>query len=302
MPREIEVKSVLNKAKKRDSWFLDNYTFNPYSSCSFNCLYCYIRGSKYGTNLETSLSVKTNAIELLDKQLALRAKKNQFGFIVVSSATDPYLKLEEKYQLTRKALEVILKYNFPVHMLTKSNMIVRDFDLLHKIDKAAVLPDELAEMKRGVIISYSFSTVKDDIAKVFEPGATPPSQRLDIVEETVQQGFLTGISFMPLLPYITDTTEQLHLSFSIFKNLGVDYVLPATITLFGDGRADSKTLMINALSEHYPQLVEKYTKFFRQSTNMPGYYQKAFYKKMQELCQEYGLNSSILQAAQHKNY
>ena len=74
MPREIEVKSVLNKKKKRDDWFLDDYTFNPYSSCSFNCLYCYIRGSKYGSNLESSLSVKINAIELLDKQLANRAK------------------------------------------------------------------------------------------------------------------------------------------------------------------------------------------------------------------------------------
>ena len=57
MPKEILVKSVLNKTKKRDSWFLDDYTVNPYSSCSFNCLYCYIRGSKYGTNLEKSLSV-----------------------------------------------------------------------------------------------------------------------------------------------------------------------------------------------------------------------------------------------------
>ena len=71
MPRAIEVKSVLNKTKKRDTWFLDDYTFNPYSSCSFNCLYCYIRGSKYGSNLEKSLSVKVNAIEFLGKRKEL---------------------------------------------------------------------------------------------------------------------------------------------------------------------------------------------------------------------------------------
>src|SRR5690606_24794825 len=105
MPKEIEVKSVLNKTKRRDPWFLDDYTFNPYSSCSFNCLYCYIRGSKYGTNLAESLSVKINAIELLDKQLENRAKKGQHGFIVISSATDPYLQIEKKYALTRSALE-----------------------------------------------------------------------------------------------------------------------------------------------------------------------------------------------------
>ena len=64
MPKEITVKSILNKTKQRDSWFLDDYTINLYNSCSFNCLYCYIRGSKYGSNLEQSLSVKTNAIEI----------------------------------------------------------------------------------------------------------------------------------------------------------------------------------------------------------------------------------------------
>ncbi len=104
MPKEIEVKSVLNKTKKRDDWFLCDYTLNLYSSCSFNCLYCYIRGSKYGTNLEERLSVKTNAIEVLDRQLYNRAKKNQYGIIVLSSATYPYLQIEKKSELTRSAL------------------------------------------------------------------------------------------------------------------------------------------------------------------------------------------------------
>lgn len=179
MPREIQVKSILNKKKRRDAWFLDDYTINLYSSCSFNCLYCYIRGSKYGANLESSLSVKINAIELLDKQLFNRAKKNQYGIIVLSSATDPYLQVENKYGLTREALKIILKYKFPVHIITKSDMIERDFDLLHQIDKTAILPDDLKnQLKRGVIISYSFSTLQDDIGKIFEPGATPPTKRL----------------------------------------------------------------------------------------------------------------------------
>ena len=75
MPREIQVKSILNKTKRRDSWFLDDYTINPYSACSFNCLFCYIRGSKYGEHMEDKLSVKSNALEVLDKQLKNRAKK-----------------------------------------------------------------------------------------------------------------------------------------------------------------------------------------------------------------------------------
>jgi len=217
MPREIEVKSVLNKTKKRDSWFLDDYTTNLYSSCSFNCLYCYIRGSKYGTNLEESLSIKKNAIEVLEKQLANRAKKGLYGIIVLSSATDPYLQVEKKYELTRQALEIILRYRFPVHVITKSDLIERDFDLLHKIDKTAILPYDLP-LGRGVVISFSFSTLDDKVGKIFEPGATLPSQRLKALEKTLEEGFLSGVSLMPLLPFISDTTESLHNLFSTFSS------------------------------------------------------------------------------------
>ncbi len=300
MPKEILVKSVLNKTKKRDSWFLDDYTLNLYSSCSFNCLYCYIRGSKYGSNLAESLSVKSNALEVLERQLANRAKKKQYGIIVLSSATDPYLQIEKEHELSRSALAIILKYKFPVHIITKSNLIERDFDLLQQIDQEAILPHDLRSLNRGVIISFSFSTLSDSIGKTFEPGATPPSKRLQSVQNALQNGFLTGISLMPLLPFISDTTEQLDLTFSTFKGLKVDYVLPATLTLFGSGKADSKTLVLNAVRKHHPELISKYEKFFGQSHEMPAYYQKAFYKKMKELCATYQLNDSILNAAQQK--
>lgn len=297
MPAEIEVKSVLNKTKKRDSWFLDDYTVNLYSSCSFNCLYCYIRGSKYGSNLEQSLSVKTNAIEILDRQLSNRAKKGQYGIIVLSSATDPYLQIERKYELTRQALQVILKHRFPVHIITKSDLIERDFDLLQQIDRAAILPDDLQDLQGGVIVSFSFSTVVDEWGRIFEPGATAPSARLLALEKTIQAGFLTGVSMMPLLPYISDTTEQLHHIFSTMREKKVDYVLPATITLWGSGKADSKTLMFNAVRKHFPELEVKYQRLFAEGSQMPSYYQKAFYAKMKELCGEYGLQDGILKAA-----
>ncbi|MEW7278519.1 radical SAM protein [Aquimarina sp. 2201CG1-2-11] len=300
MIKEIEVTSVLNKTKKRDPWFLDDYTFNPYSSCSFNCLYCYIRGSKYGTNLEKKLSVKTNAIELLDKQLANRARKGQYGIIVLSSVTDPYLQIEKEYKLTQQALEVILKHKFPVHIITKSDMISRDFELLKEIEQNAILPSDLSQLKKGVIISFSFSTIQNNIGKIFEPGAPLPTKRIEALRHTINQGFLTGVSFMPLIPHITDTSEQLHQSFKLFKDIGVDYIFPATITLFGNGKADSKTLIFNAIEKYYPELLEKYKKFFATSTQMPAYYQNAFRKKMNELCQEYGLHNDIIKAAVSK--
>ncbi|RLF44248.1 MAG: radical SAM protein, partial [Thermoplasmata archaeon] len=110
MINEIRVKSILNKHRKRDDWFLDDYSVNPYSGCSFNCIYCYIRGSKYGENMVKSLSVKINAPELLEKQLSRRAEKGKYGIISLSSSTEPYMPIEEKLKLTRRLLEIILKY------------------------------------------------------------------------------------------------------------------------------------------------------------------------------------------------
>jgi len=295
MPKTVEVKSVLNKTKRRDPWFLDDYTFNPYSSCSFNCLYCYIRGSKYGNNLEKSLSVKTNAVEVLDRQLYNRAKKGHYGIIVLSSATDPYLKLENTYKLTRQALEVILKYRFPVHIITKSDGVIRDFDLLHNIDKSAILPNDLqSSLGRGTIITYSFSTIQDDIGNIFEPGAPPPSLRLETLERTLKEGFLSGVSLMPLLPFISDTTEHLDLMFSTFAKLGIHYIFPATLTLFGNDRASSKTLMLAAIRKHFPELEARYHRYFDTHSDLPAFYKKAFSEKMKMMCNSYGIKSSII--------
>ncbi|WP_420572474.1 radical SAM protein [Kordia sp.] len=295
MIKEIQAKSVLNKTKKRDTWFLDDYTFNPYQSCSYNCLYCYIRGSKYGTNLATSLSVKTNAIELLEKQLKKRAEKGEYGFIVLSSVTDPYINIERDYQLTRRALEIILKYRFPVHIITKSTMVERDFDLLKQIHQQAILPDDLqSKLSGGTLITFSFSTVDDEIGKIFEPGAPKPSLRIETLQKAIKANFHAGVSLMPLLPFITDTTEHLEKLFSTFKNAGAKYVMPATLTVFGNGKADSKTLILNAIKKHYPELEARYLRYFSNSHQLPVFYRNAFYLKMKELAEVYQLRDRII--------
>ena len=295
VPQLIQSKTILNKTKRRDSWFLDEYTINPYSGCSFNCLYCYIRGSKYGEHMEEKLSIKTNAVELLEKQLKNRAKKGQYGIIVLSSATDPYLQFEKEYELTRKLLQAILYYQFPVHIITKSDLVFRDFDLLKQIEKNAILPPDLeGKLSQKSFITFSFSTLEDSVAKIFEPGATLPSIRLQTLQKTVNAGFLTGVSLMPLIPYVTDTTEHLEKMFETFKNIGIHYIFPSSISLFGNSIADSKTLILRAIEKHYPHLLEKYHIFFDNSSEMPPYYQQAFHKKMQEMCKQYGLKNEII--------
>ena len=295
MVQYIQAKTIINKTRRRDPWFLDDYTINPYSGCSFNCLYCYIRGSKYGFNMEEKLSIKANAVELLDKQLSLRAKKGEYGIIVLSSATDPYLQFEKEERITRQLLEIILKYKFPVHVITKSDLVLRDLDLLEQIDRQAILPLDLhGKLQRKVFITFSFSTIDDHIAKIFEPGATAPTLRLQTLNNVLEAGFLSGVSLMPLIPYVTDTTEHLERMFSTFKYMKVNYLFPASITLFGSDVADSKTLMFRAIEKHYPHLLEKYQRFFANSSEMPDHYKKAFSAKMLELSKIYDLKNSII--------
>jgi DNA repair photolyase len=284
----------LNKTKRRDPWFLDDYTVNPFSGCSFNCLFCYIRGSKYGEHMDDAMQVKSNAAALLEKQLLLRAKKGEYGIIVLSSATDPYLKIEKEIGLTRQMLEIILKYRFPVHIITRSNLVTRDLDLLQKINEAAILPKEFeGKLKGGVMVTFSFSTLDDKVAKIFEPGATPPSLRLKAMAGVKKSGLTCGASLMPLLPWISDTTEELTGFFETFKALGADYVMPATLTLYGTGKADSKTLLLNAVIKHYPHLAAKYKKYFAHADGMPSFYRNAFGKKMKELGEKYNLPAFI---------
>lgn len=161
MLRHKQVKSVLNKHKKRDSWFLDDYSVNPYEGCSCNCQYCYIRGSKYGENMEDGLVIKANALEVLEKQLQFRVKKGQYGIVVVGSGTDTYMHHEANYKMTEGMLRLLLrKYRFPVFISTKSTLITRDIQLLKEIDEAAILPDDLNDtLKRGVILSVSVSSM-----------------------------------------------------------------------------------------------------------------------------------------------
>lgn len=225
----------------------------------------------------------------------MRAKKEEYGIIVLASATDPYPKIEKKYQITRGILETILKYRFPLHLLTKSALVLRDIEIFRQINQVAILPKDLrSKLKSGLILTFSFSTLDDQIAAIFEPGAPPPSVRLKTMEKLIGEGFAVGVSLMPLLPYISDTTEHLHFMYSAFKKINATYVIPAALTLFGNNKADSKTLVLGAVKKHFPELNQKYKRFFDHSNEMPAYYQKAFYQRLTELSQEFGIPDRII--------
>jgi DNA repair photolyase len=292
--REIKVKSVLNKQKHADDWFLSGYSINPFSGCSFNCVYCYTRGSKYGEHQVPGLAVKINAPEVLVRQLKNRARKREYGFIAFGSATDPYLPVEKDLKITRELLMIILRFHFPMNLLTRSPLILRDLDILKKIGEIAILPPDLEDkMDTGVVLSFSFSTTDEYLASIFEPAAPPPSERLEAMKKCKEQGFRVGAIFMPILPFLSDSEEHLDKMIKDAKDFGADFVMASALTLFGDGPQDCKTRYYKVLGEHFPELVPKTQAIFGNSFAPSRKYQKELHMRLVKLLDKHQIKNRI---------
>jgi len=292
---EIHVRSVLNRHKRRDRWFLDDYSINPYSGCSFNCIYCYIRGSKYGESMAERVSVKVNAPEVLQRQLRRRALRREYGIIALSTSTEPYMQIERKCEITRKLLEIILKYRFPVHILTKSNLILRDLDLLGEINEKAILPGDLREkLKHGVIISFSLSTLNERLAGILEPGAPKPKERLEALLKCREEEFQAGVCYIPVLPYLSDTNEHLEEMIITARDYGACYCMVGALTLYGSGPSDSKTLYYNFLRKEHPDLIVKYESLYGGSFQPSVEYQRRLEDRAKRICLKHGVKYRIV--------
>jgi DNA repair photolyase len=292
--REIKVKSVLNKQKHVADWFLTGYSLNPYSGCSFNCVYCYTRGSIYGEHQVPGLAVKINGPEVLVRQLKNRARKREYAFIALGSATDPYLPVEEDYKITQEFLRIILRFHFPVQVLTRSPLVLRDLDLLHKIKEKAIIPRELQDrVDKGVIISFSFSTMDPELTRIFEPGAPEPGIRLETMKKCKEAGFMVGAVFMPLLPYLSDSEESLDYMIGRVKEEGADFVLAAGLTLFGEGPADCRTHYYETLQEYFPEKVEETRALFGKSFAPSRKYQRELYLRVKNMSKKHRIRNRV---------
>ena len=288
MVREVSVRTVLNRHRRRDEWFLDDYSVNPYRLCEFNCVYCYIHGGRYGAPRE--LTVKVNAPAVLNGELSRYARRGMYGFIALASATEPWMRLEERYEVTRRCLEAILRHRFPVHCLTKSPLILRDLDLLEKIDRVAVLPEDLKGVGRGVLVTFSLSTLDEDIARVFEPGAPSPWERLEALREVREAGFRAGAALIPVSPFISDSEAQLEEMVKAAKDHGADYVFAGPLTLYGEG----KRLYYRVLERLFPELVPRYKRLFGGSFQPRRAYRRKLEATARALCSKYNVRYRVL--------
>jgi len=219
--------------------------------------------------------------------------EKEYGIIALGSSTEAYLILKEGLTLTRDLLKIMLRYRFPVEIGTKSTLILRDLDILKEIDENAILPLDLQErLKRGVIISCSISTLDDEVARLLEPGAPRPQERLDTMKGCKENGFLTGIIFIPVLQCLSDSEEDLDTMIRTAKAYGADFVFIGGLTLFGDGPDDCKTLYSRFLEKHYPELVLKYKRLYRVFFYPNKEYKAKLTATAKRLCKKHGIRHS----------
>jgi DNA repair photolyase len=249
-----------------------------------------VKGSYYGASSSREVKEKTNALELLEKQLSLRAKKGEYGFIVLSSATEAYMPAEKKIGLTRSLLEVILKYRFPVHMITRSMLVLRDLDVLKCINKDAVLPEDLkSRVSGGVIASFSIPSVNEQLSKVMEPGAALPRERMETMKQFKQEGILSGVVAMPIFPFLSDSDNDIEALIREAKRHGADYVLFSTLTLSGIGQEHT----YRVLKVHFPDILEGYERLYSGGRKTWQRFEGNLQLRARSLLKKYGLKPNI---------
>ena len=251
---EINAKSLLRKMKRMDSWFISAYGMNLYRGCEHNCVYCDGRSEKYQVegDFGNEIYVKTNALDILRKELDFKRKRKPFkkGYICLGGGVgDSYQPIEKKYKITREVLNFLSTRDFPVHILTKSDLVLRDIDILKRINE-----------KKRVLVSFSISSACDDISRVFEPRTTLPSKRLEAVKKIKENGIAAGVFLLPVIPFITDTLEIMNKTLKEIKKSNADYVIFGGMTL-KEGR--QKDFFYKALKKFYSTLIPEYERIYK---------------------------------------
>ena len=172
---------------------------NIYRGCTHGCIYCDSRSKCYQfTHPFEDIEVKQNAPELLERALISKRKKCMIG---TGSMSDPYMHCEKELQLTKRCLEIILKYGFGAAVQTKSDLILRDIDLLSEINRNA-----------KCVVQITLTTYDDDLCAILEPNVCNTKRRIEVLEMMKERGIPTVVWLTPILPFINDTKENIKLS------------------------------------------------------------------------------------------
>ncbi|MCI9649903.1 radical SAM protein [Oscillibacter sp.] len=234
---EIRAKSILSSGNG----------INIYRGCTHGCIYCDSRSACYQMDHAfEDVAVKVNAPELLEDALRRRRRRCMIG---TGSMCDPYLPLERETRLTRRCLEVIDRQGFGVSLLTKSDLVLRDLDLLRRINQTA-----------KAVVCTTFTTFDEDLCRVLEPRVCTTRRRFETLKACREAGVRTGVWLCPILPFLNDTEENLRGLLEYCFAAGVE-----AIVNFGMGvtlREGDREYFYAQLDRHFPGMKERYIRAF----------------------------------------
>lgn len=248
-----------------------HFGMNIYRGCSHGCIYCDSRSKCYQfTHSFEDIEVKQNAPELLEKALKSKRSKCMIG---TGSMSDPYMHCEKELRLTRKCLEIILKYGFGAAVLTKSDMILDDIDLLDEINRTA-----------KCVVQMTLTTYDDDLCRILEPNVCNTKRRIEVLEMMQERGIPTIVWITPILPFINDNEENISSILNECARVGVKGVID-----FGMGmtlREGDREYYYAALDKYFPGLKEKYIRTYGNAYEVPSPGARELRKLMQKICRD----------------
>jgi len=276
MIRKIKAKVLLSHVKQPDDWFGLKYNMNLYRGCQHRCIYCDSRSACYQVDgFDSEILVKENAIDLLRKELA---SKRVRGTIGTGSMNDPYMPVEKDVKLTGRALAVIAQFRFPVHVMTKSDLVLRDLDLLERISQVYAT------------VSFTITCADDELGQKLEPGAALVSERFRAMQILAERGIRTGVTMMPILPFIEDHEENVRRIVELAAAHGASYIIP----WFGMSLRDRQRAYYFArLDELFPGLKEKYQRTFGDQYGCTSPNARRLETVFEDLCYRYGIATCI---------
>ena len=253
--------------------FTSDYGINLYRGCTHGCIYCDSRSEIYGMNHEfEDIQVKENAVELLKKELVKR-KPSMIG---TGAMTDPYIPLEKRLGFVRKTLELVYRYGFGWSCITKSDLVLRDIDMLEKINE-----------KTKAVVQVTITTADDELCKLIEPNVCPTSRRVEVLEKLKEHNIPTVVWFCPILPYINDTEENVNRIMDFCIDANVKGVLNMGMGL--SLRKGNREYFYLKLDEKFPGIKETYIEEFGDSYFIHSSDNRKLRGILRKRCDEHGI-------------
>lgn len=274
---EIQARSIINKVPEA-SRVPFRWTINPYRGCSHSCTYCFARNTHTyldldsGHDFDSKIVVKTNATQLLRRELA--SPRWQGEHIAMGTNVDCYQRGEGRYRLMPGIIEALRDHANPFSILTKGSLILRDLELLQQAARVT-----------EVGFNVSVGITDRGLWRSLESGTPPPRRRLEVCRRLNDAGLPCGVLMAPVIPYLTDSPEQLESTVRQVAEAGATHVSPIVLHL----RPGAREWFLGWLGENHPDLVRPYEQLYGRRAYAPKSYQQQITDQVRKLAQRYGI-------------